>query len=89
MCYDDACHLKRYAKKRKDLTPTAKHLASLHMVVDRMHFKGHIDAWCHKNCNPNDIKELACLKVTLISSCYRLILKYVSKASPGFHATHE
>ena len=23
-----------------------------------MHFKGHVDSWCHENCDPNKFKEL-------------------------------
>ena len=41
VCYDDACHLTKFAKNpsRADLTPQAKQLASVQMVVDKMHMK--------------------------------------------------
>ena len=54
MCYDDGCHLKKYAQKtrRASLTNAAMKLASLNIVIDQMHFKGHVDEWCKKNCNP-------------------------------------
>ena len=60
VCYDDGCHLKKYATNtsRINLTPTAAHIASLNIVVDKMHFKGHTDSWCHENCNPYQLKEL-------------------------------
>ena len=51
ICYDDGCHLKRYVEKRKDLSETSKQLASYHIVVDKMHFRGHTDRWCQENCN--------------------------------------
>ena len=35
ICYD-ACHLKKFAMKREDLTPTSP------LVVDKMHFKGQV-----------------------------------------------
>ena len=60
ICYDDGCHLKRYAcnAARSALTTTASRLASLNYAIDRMHFKGHIDPWCHNHCDPNKFKEL-------------------------------
>jgi hypothetical protein len=55
VCYDDACHLVKYATNsvRSTLTATAKRMAEMSYVVDRMHFKGHIDPWCKSNCNPD------------------------------------
>ena len=60
VCYDDGCHLKRYVcnSSRRAVTTTAGRLASLNYVIDRMHFKGHIDPWCHQHCDPNKFKEL-------------------------------
>ena len=60
ICYDDGCHLKKYPqnRKRSDLTATAKRMASCSIVIDKMHFKGHIDAWCHKFCNPYELPQL-------------------------------
>jgi len=58
--YDDACHLKKFAtnKTRSTKTDTSIRIAKMHMVVDRFHFPGHVDAWCKKNCNPDDFDEL-------------------------------
>ena len=58
LCYDDGCHLKKYVEKRKDLTETAKQLASYQIVVDKMHFRGHVDKWCQENCNPYKLHAL-------------------------------
>ena len=30
----------------------------MHIVVDKMHFKGHVDRWCQQHCNPRDFEEL-------------------------------
>lgn len=30
----------------------------MNFVIDRMHFKGHTDVWCHQHCDPNKLKEL-------------------------------
>ena len=58
--YDDACHLKKFAtnKSRSTQTETSQRIALMKMVVDRFHFPGHVDSWCKKHCNPNDIDEL-------------------------------
>lgn len=58
--YDDGCHLKKYAKNkvRCDLTDSAKRIAQMQIVIDKMHFKGHTDQWCRANCNPNDFDQL-------------------------------
>ena len=57
LCCDDGCHLKKYASK----TPPAIRLASINIVIDKMHFKGHIDQWCHQNCNSYSFCELDCV----------------------------
>ena len=28
------------------------------VFIDRMHFKNHVDSWCRKHMNPNDIPEV-------------------------------
>ena len=60
ICYDDACHLKKYAanKKRAHFTRTAQRMAHMEMVVDKFHFKNHTDSWCKKNCNPYNAVHL-------------------------------
>lgn len=60
VCYDDACHLTKFAKNplRADLTPQAKQLASVQMVVDKMHMKGHVDKWCKENCDAKCFADL-------------------------------
>lgn len=60
ICYDDACHLKRFARNpvRKDLTIQTKQLASVEMSVDKMHMKGHTDPWCKANCDPVNFTKL-------------------------------
>lgn len=60
LCYDDGCHLRKYARndKRKDMTPTTNFLAQLEIVVDKMHMKGHVDKWCQSTCDPNLFSKL-------------------------------
>jgi uncharacterized protein (DUF2342 family) len=43
ICYDDACHLMKFARNpvRADVTPQCKQLASVQMAVDKMHMRGH------------------------------------------------
>ena len=54
ICYDDACHLKKFTQnpRRNWLTGTAKKMSQMVMVCDKFHFKNHKDAWCKRNCSP-------------------------------------
>lgn len=67
LCYDDACHLKRFATnpQRSTLTDVATVISGLNIVVDKMHFAGHIDPWCHANCNPHNFDELKEVKYSI------------------------
>ena len=65
ICYDDGCHLKKYVERRTDVTETSKRLALCNIVVDKMHFRGHIDKWCQENCNPYQLQELKCVGIQL------------------------
>ena len=60
MCYDDGCHLKKYATNpvRANHTPTANKIASMNIAIDKLHFKGHIDAWCKEHCDPHKFEDL-------------------------------
>ena len=42
----------------KGITPAAKHLASIEILVDKMHMAGHVDKWCKENCNEKNLSEL-------------------------------
>lgn len=60
ICYDDGCHLTKYAQNpcRSHLTKTAKDMAEMSIVIDCMHMKGHTDLWCKKTCDPNLFPQL-------------------------------
>lgn len=94
VCYDDGCHLRRFARNpsRAHLTPIAAKLANTEIVIDKMHMAGHTDAWCHLHCDPKLFKELD--NVSIVQTLYmyihihkylsyRLTLKYVSSTSLG------
>jgi hypothetical protein len=80
ICYDDGCHLKKYASKRADLTQTSKKISSYNIVIDKMHFKGHVDEWCHTHCNPYQPDHLN--GVSLVEFIYKheLDIHYVKDA---------
>ena len=61
ICYDDGCHLRRFAQNlsRKDLTPTTNKIASIEIVVDKMHITGHTDKWCLENCDARKYPDLS------------------------------
>ena len=76
LCYDDGCHLKKFAcnSRRKDSTNTSKWISSMNIVVDKLHFRGHTDKWCHENCNPNDFVALEKVLIHVcVSTCARHI----------------
>ena len=43
ICYDDGCHLRKYAtnSSRCDLTATTTLLSQVEIVIDKLHFAGH------------------------------------------------
>ena len=41
-----------------EIKHTAKKLADMSIVIDKMHMAGHIDNWCKRNCDPKSFKEL-------------------------------
>ena len=43
---------------RKDLTPTTNSIASMEIVVDKMHITGHTDKWCLENCDAHKYPDL-------------------------------
>ena len=66
ICYDDACHLKKFSQNpvRSKMTTTSKRMATMEMVVDKFHFRNHVDGWCKANCNPHKSNQL---QVTVMS----------------------
>ena len=40
-------------------------LASINIVIDKMYFKGHVDEWCKKNCNPYMIDGLKDVRIVV------------------------
>jgi hypothetical protein len=60
MCYDDGCHLRKYAANpsHQNLTPTTQILSHAAIVVDKLHMAGHVDKWCRKNCDPHLFRDL-------------------------------
>lgn len=80
ICYDDACHLKKFAlnPKRSDLTATSKKMSQMHMVCDKFHFKNHVDAWCKKHCNPYTCANLKNINTEVCEQLFSWLSKYAS-----------
>lgn len=76
--YDDACHLKKYCINplRKDITSTSKKLSEIDMVVDKLHFRNHVDKWCKENCNPYDRKDLEGVDTEICEQTFAWLTKY-------------
>ena len=58
--YDDMCHLKPFSEKdsQKSQSEIAEFFATLKKAVDKLHFRGHKGAYCHKECDPWKLREL-------------------------------
>ena len=88
LAYDDACHLKRFVNNpvRSNKSDSAKLLAEIRMVVDKMHFANHVDKWCRRNVNPytddlfKDINTEACEQTFHFISKYKYATKHMSYA---------
>ena len=37
---------------RSELTQCTVQLSKVEIVIDKMHMAGHVDKWCHENCDP-------------------------------------
>ena len=72
ICYDNGCHLRRYARnpRRSDTTACSTKLANTEIVIDKMHMSGHTDKWCHEHCDPRRFKEIQ--DVSNIRECSNL-----------------
>ena len=70
ICYDDACHLKKYAQNsvRRNITGIAQKMAEMEMIIDRFHFKSHVDRWSKEHCNPYSSNGLKVSEITLVIS---------------------
>ena len=55
LIHDDSCHLRRFAAKHARKSPLTEKLQHPHVryIVDRLHIKGHVDAWCLRECHPD------------------------------------
>lgn len=82
ICYDDACHLKRFVQnpKRCSKTTVATRLNEMEILCDRFHFKNHTDVWCRTHCNPNKSNNLqvTLTKFVFIDNTCRLHIAFPS-----------
>ena len=85
---------------RRDLTNWTKKISELEIVIDKMHFAGHIDAWCRDVCDPHKHRNLdkvhTCMckcrsklcaynaHVWICSCTYRLTLRYANSVLHGY-----
>ena len=87
--YDDGCHLMKYIKNlSSDLfnpcTPRSLILQSSNYVVDRFHFKKHVDSVCEELCDANKYEELTGINTSIVEelnywlSGYKHIFKHLN-----------
>ena len=82
--YDDACHFKKFSEdeKRAAKNETTDFMAKkIGKHVDKFHFPNHVDAWCHKNCNPADVKHLDGVNTPICEQLFSAINKYTNTKS--------
>lgn len=46
--------------------------------VDKFHFPNHVDPWCHKNCNPQDVRHLDGINTPICEQLFSAINKYTN-----------
>ena len=46
------------------------------MVVDKMHFRNHVDKWCRSNCNPYDRVDLEGVNIN-VNYCVGSYIIYI------------
>ena len=70
---------------RKEVTALSKGLGKMDMVVDKLHFRNHVDRWCKANCNPHNRSELhgVSLCVSVCPSVYRYRFAFFSVGGGG------
>ena len=80
LCYDDACHFKKYSenKERADLNEVTRFMSMIGKHVDKFHFPNHVDAWCHKHCNPQDVKHLVGVNTPICEQLFSSINKFTN-----------
>ena len=86
LIYDNGCKLKKYIEKKSNYvqTPRFDKLKKMKIMVDRFHFKSHVDQYCNKNCNPYKCLELVDLNTSVAEqinswfSRYKYITKYMN-----------
>ena len=58
------------------VSEAATKLGNLEFYVDKMHFRNHVDAWCHKHMNPNDDPKLKKVNSQICEQTFRFINKF-------------
>ena len=75
LLYDDCCHLKSFSEKEKNAqqNDVTQYLADIGKHVDRFHFRNHVDPWCQKNCNPEEVPALQGVNTQVCEQLFKKI----------------
>ena len=79
--YDDACHFKKFSENidrasKNEITEFIAHKVGKH--VDKFHFPNHVDAWCHKHCNPSNVKHFDGVNTPICEQLFSAINKFTN-----------
>jgi hypothetical protein len=95
--YDDACHLKRYIKKKCEKNKVSERLINFNkkvFVVDKLHIQGHTEEWCLENCHPrkfselNKVNTMVCEQINYWLGGFKHAMKYMNVFRFNFFFIH-
>ena len=95
LVHDDACHLRRFADKRREQSDMAARLSypRVQYIIDKMHAKGHVDKWCLENCHPDvpknaeaicGVRTPACETVNSVLGRHKFALRHMRERTASF-----
>ena len=58
-------------EKVSNRNKTTKFFSERKFVIDKFHFRNHIDSWCHENCDPNEVPELNGMNTEICEQLFR------------------
>ena len=69
-----------------DRSKTTKFFSERKFVIDKFHFRNHVDPWCHENCDPNEVPELVGMNTEICEQLFRSINQ--KKNCKGMNEAH-
>ncbi|CAF1231773.1 unnamed protein product [Didymodactylos carnosus] len=78
VCYDDACHLRRFSwntkRNLKHETKPSQKLAQMDFTIDKFHIKNHKEPWCLKHMDPYQHPVVSTVNTGVYHESFRHII---------------